>query len=84
MFDARWNRLLHYLRKGLTDAGQDGWGLLADERSRSLRIPIPGTGRCWECEVEEADVLYGDLTLEADFLLTAYRIACDKAERTTA
>jgi hypothetical protein len=84
VFEARWNRLLHYLRQGLTDAGQDGWSLVADERSRSLKIPIPGTGRCWECEVEEADVLHGDLRLEADFLLTAYRIARGKPERTTA
>jgi hypothetical protein len=80
MLEAQWSRLLHYLRKGLTDAGQDGALLEANDRSRSLRIPIPGTGQWWDYVVEEGDILHGDLTLEAAYLLAEYRIACAKTE----
>ena len=76
MFEARWNRLLHYVRKGLADAGHDAELLEVDDRQRSLRMPIPGTGHWWRFVVEEEDILYGDLTQESAFLLTAYRIAC--------
>jgi hypothetical protein len=84
MFEGRWYRLLHYLRNGLAKAGQDGALLEADARSRLVRIPIPGTSLWWDCVVEEEDVLLGDLTMEANFLLTTYHIACEKAERKAA
>lgn len=80
MLEARWNRLLHYLRKSLTDAGQDGALLQADDRHLMLRIPIPGTRQWWSRVVEEEDVLYGDLAVEAAFLLATYRIACMRAD----
>jgi hypothetical protein len=79
MLEDRWYRLLHYLRKGLTDAGQDAELLEANDRTLSVRIPIAETGLWWDHVVGEGDVLHGDLRLEADFLLTSYRIACNKA-----
>ena len=79
MLEAQWYRLLHYLRKGLTDAGQDPGLLEANERKLSVRIPIAETGLWWEYVMREGDVLHGDLRLEADFLLTSYRIACTKS-----
>ena len=79
VLEDRWYRLLHYLRKGLSDAGHDAGLLQPNDRTLSVRISIEGTGLCWDHVVGEGDVLHGDLRLEADFLLTSYRIACNKA-----
>lgn len=84
MFEARWNRLVHYVRKGLAGAGHDETLLEANDERRLLRIPIPGTGLWWGFVVEEEDILYGDLTQEAAFLLTAFRIACARTGAVTA
>jgi len=79
MLDPRWNRLLHYLRKGLDAAGLERTGLRADPTSGSVWIAIPGTEQWWGCVVAESDVRHGDLVLEAEHLLVTYRIACAKA-----
>jgi hypothetical protein len=79
MLDAQWNRLIHYLRKGLSAAGHEVALLEVDRASGAVRISIPGTAQAWQCTVLEADLMHGDLILEAEYLLRTYRIACEKA-----